>query len=88
MSDLVSLVMKAAASELLHQEAIKVDREMEDFLAEIALVPRIEGRRDDLTSRFLELLKRRSEIAQRALGIANSRGGRREPPPEPALCAG
>lgn len=88
MSDLVSLVMKAAASELLHQEAIKVDQEMEDFLAEMALVPRIEGRRDDFTLRFLGLLKRRSEIAQRALGITNSHGAKREPPPVPALRAG
>jgi len=39
MSDLVSRVMKAAASELLHQEAIQVDQEMENLVAEMELVP-------------------------------------------------
>jgi hypothetical protein len=70
--DLVSLVMKVAASELLHQEAIQVDQDMEELLAEMALVPNIESRLDDFTLRFFELLKRRSKIAQRALGIANT----------------
>ena len=37
MSDLVSRVMKAASSQLLHQEAIQVDQEMEKLVAEMEL---------------------------------------------------
>jgi hypothetical protein len=70
MSDLVSLVMKAAASELLRQEAIQVDQEMEEFLAEMELVPHVEGCLDDFMLHFFALLKRRSKIAQKALVIA------------------
>jgi hypothetical protein len=70
MSDLASQVMTAAASALLHQEAIQVDREMEELLAEMELVPHVEGCLDDFMLRFFALLKRRSEIAQKALLIA------------------
>jgi hypothetical protein len=70
MSDLVSLVMEAAASELLHQEAIRVDQEVEELLAEMALVAHVEGCVDDFMLRFFKLLKRRSEIVQKALVIA------------------
>ncbi len=68
MSDLISLVMKAAARELLHQEASQVDQEMEKLLAEMALVPAVEARLADLMQHFFTLLKRRGNIAQRALG--------------------
>jgi hypothetical protein len=77
MSDLVKTVMEAAASELLHQEAIQVDLEMEQLLAEMALDPLVEGRRHELALHFLALLKRRSEIACRALSIANGHGAKR-----------
>ncbi len=69
MSDLVTLVMKAAASELLHQEARQVDQEMEELLAEMALLPALEDRLADYTRHFFTLLERRGHIARRALGI-------------------
>jgi hypothetical protein len=72
MSDLVSQVMKAAASELLYQEAIQTDQEMEELLAEMEVAPDIEGRLDDFRLRFFALLKRRSEIFQKALVIART----------------
>jgi hypothetical protein len=72
MSDLVSRVMKAAASELLHQEAIRVDQEMEKLLAEMELVPDVKGCLDDFMLRFFALLKRRNEIARKALVIART----------------
>jgi hypothetical protein len=77
MNDLVRRVMEVAANELLHQEAIQVDQEMEELLAEMALFPGVEGCPNDFTLRFLALLRRRSEVAKRALGIANSHGALR-----------
>ena len=74
MSNLVSLVMKAAASELLHQEAIQVDQEMEKLLAEMELVPHVQGCLDDFMLRFFALLKRRNEVARKALLIARMGG--------------
>jgi hypothetical protein len=76
MSDLVlvSLVMKAAASDLLRHEAVQVDQEMDEFLAEMELAPHVESCLDDLMLRFFALLQRRSEIAQRALVIARMDG--------------
>ena len=74
MSDLVSRVMKVAAIELLHQEAIQVDQEIEEFLAQMALIPHVEGCLDDFLLRFFALLNRRSKIAQRALVIARMGG--------------
>jgi hypothetical protein len=74
MSNLVSRVMKAAASELLHQEAIQVDQDMEKLLAEMELVPHVQGCLDDFMLRFFALLKRRNEIARRALLIARMGG--------------
>jgi hypothetical protein len=75
MSDLVSRVMKVAASELLYREAIQVDQEMEKLLAEMELVPRVEGCLGDFMLRFFALLKRRNEIARKALVIARKGAG-------------
>jgi hypothetical protein len=61
--------MKAAASELLHQEASQVDQEMEELLAEMALVSAVEARLADFTQHFFTLLARRGNIVQRALGM-------------------
>jgi hypothetical protein len=72
MSDLVSQLMTAAVIELLHQDAIQVDQEMEELLAEMELVPHVEGCLDDFMLRFFPLLKRRSEIAQKARLIART----------------
>jgi hypothetical protein len=71
MNDLVRRVMEVAANELLHQEAIQVDQEMEELLAEMALVPHVEGCLDGFMLRFFALLKRRSETAKKALVIVN-----------------
>jgi hypothetical protein len=72
MSDLVNLVMKAAANELLHQEANQVDQEMGELLTEMNRDPLVEGRLEDLTLRFFALLNRRSKVAQRALGLGEA----------------
>lgn len=69
MTDLVTLVMKAAATEVLRGEADQVDREVQQLLAEIEHAPVEEYRRGDFTERFLELLKRRSAVARKALAI-------------------
>jgi hypothetical protein len=72
MSDLVDLVMKVAANELLHQEANQVDQEMRELLTQMNRDPHIEGRLEELTLRFFALLKRRSGVAQRALGLGEA----------------
>jgi len=72
MSDLVNLVMKVAANELLHQEANQVDQEMKELLTEMTVDPLVDGRLEDLTLRFFALLKRRSGVAQRALGLGET----------------
>jgi transcription initiation factor TFIIIB Brf1 subunit/transcription initiation factor TFIIB len=69
MNDLIGLVMEAAAIELLHVDALQIDREVQRLLAEMEHVPVEELRRDDFAQRFLELLKRRGEVARKALII-------------------
>ena len=65
MSDLVGLVMEAAATELLYEEAAQIDREVQQLLAEAEHAPAHECR-SALAQRFLELLERRGEIARKA----------------------
>ncbi len=72
MSDLISLVMKTAARELLHQEACQVDQEMQELLAEMARDPVSAARLAEFAQRFFTLLKRRCAIAQRAMGIRDA----------------
>jgi hypothetical protein len=43
---------------------------MERLLAEMELVPHVEGCLDDFMQRFFALLRRRDEIARKALAIA------------------
>jgi hypothetical protein len=69
MNDLVGLVMEAAAIELLHVDALQIDREVQRLVAEMEHAPVEELRRDDFAQRFLELLKRRGEVARKALII-------------------
>jgi hypothetical protein len=67
MSDgLARLVMKAAATELLHEEAAQIDQEMRRLLAEMEPAPACECR-GILLQRFLDLLQRRGEVAKKAL---------------------
>ena len=69
MNDMVSLVMEAAATELLHVEAVQIDQEVQRLLAEMERAPVEELRRGSFAQRFLELLKRRGEVALKALII-------------------
>jgi hypothetical protein len=69
MNDLVSLVMEAAAIELLHGDAVQIDREVQRLLAEMEHAPVEELRRSGFARHFLELLKRRGELARKALII-------------------
>jgi hypothetical protein len=83
MNDLVGLVMEAAAIELLHVDAFQIDREVQWLLAEMEHAPVEELRRDGFAQRFLELLKRRGEVARKALIIFEEpqSEGPREPEP-------
>ena len=66
MTDLVGLVMEAAATELLYEEAAQIDRDVQRLLAEAEQAP-LDERRGSFAQRLLELLKRRGEIARKAL---------------------
>jgi hypothetical protein len=83
MNDLVSLVMEAAATEVLHVEAVQIDQEVQRLLAEMERAPVEELRRGGFAQRFLELLKRRGEIAPKALIIFEEAPSERPPAPEP-----
>jgi hypothetical protein len=64
--DLARLVMKAAATELLYEEAAHIDREVQWLLVEMERAPASECR-GTLLQRFLDLLQGRSEVAKKAL---------------------
>jgi hypothetical protein len=64
--DLAKLVMKAAATELLYEEAAHIDREVQWLLVEMERAPASECR-GMLLQRFLDLLQDRSEVAKKAL---------------------
>jgi hypothetical protein len=67
MSDeLARLVMKAAATELLYDDAAQIDQEVRWLLAEMEHAPASECR-GILLQRFLDLLQRRGEVAKKAL---------------------
>ena len=67
MNYLVNLVMEAAATELLHDAAIQIDQEVQRLLAEMERAPVEKRRRGGFAQRFLELMKRRGEVARKAL---------------------
>jgi hypothetical protein len=69
MTDLVNFVMQAAATEVLQGEADQVDQDVQRLLAEIERTPIAERGRGGFVRRFLELLKRRGEVARKALFI-------------------
>jgi hypothetical protein len=69
MTDLVALVMQAAATELLQVEADQIDQDVQRLLAEMQRAPIEECRGGSFTLRFLALLKRRGEVARKALVI-------------------
>jgi hypothetical protein len=60
--------MEAAATERLRDEADQIEQEMQRLLAEMERATAKEHRGGQV-QRFLELLKRRGEIARRALAL-------------------
>jgi len=69
MTDLIGLVMEAAATELLHEQAVHIDQEVQRLLAEMERAPVEECCSGTFMERFLALLERRGEIARKALVI-------------------
>jgi hypothetical protein len=67
MTDLVTLVMEAAATEALREQADQIDQEVQRFLVEAEHVSAGETRDGRFAQRFLVLLERRGEVARKAL---------------------
>jgi hypothetical protein len=67
MTDFVTLVMQAAATEVLREEADQIDQEVQRLLVEMERASVGENRGGRLAQRFLVLLKRRGEVARKAL---------------------
>ena len=67
MTDLVTLVMQAAATEALQEEADQIDQEVQRLLVEMERASVGENRGGGFAQRFLVLLKRRGEVARKAL---------------------
>ena len=86
MTDLITFVMQAAATELLQAEADQIDQEVQRLLAEMERAPIEECRSGGFVQRFLELLKRRGEVARKALVIFEEPQSER--PCEPELSNG
>jgi hypothetical protein len=67
MASLVNLVMEAAATEVLYEERDQIEQEMGRLLAEVEH-SNIRGPHYGVfCERFMELLKRRGEVARKAL---------------------
>jgi hypothetical protein len=79
MTDLVTLVMQAAATELLQAEADQIDQEVRELLAEMERAPAEECRGGGFAQRFLELLKRRGKVARKGLLLKTGHEVRRPP---------
>lgn len=84
MTDLVGLVMDAAATELLYAQAAQIDQEVQRLLAEMERAP-ARRCRSDLAQRFLDLLERRGQIAQRAPVIFEAPRLQQPRTPEPVV---
>jgi hypothetical protein len=70
MTSLVTTVMQSAAIKLLEEEADQIDQQVQGLLTEMERVPlEEEGRLGSFTQFFLELLKRRGEVAREALVV-------------------
>jgi hypothetical protein len=83
MTDLVNFVMQAAATELLQAEADQIDQEVQRFLSEMERAPFEECRAGSFAQRFLELLKRRGEVARKALILFEEPQSERPCAPDP-----
>jgi len=82
MPDLVGLVMEAAATELLYEEAAQIDREVQQLLAEAKHASAQEPR-GALVQRFIELLERRGKVARKAPLVFEDPPSERPREPEP-----
>jgi hypothetical protein len=80
MNDLVSLVMEAAATELLHLEAVQIDQEVQRLLAEMERAPVEELRRGGFAQRFLELLSAAEKSPEKCRSYSKRRSRRGQPP--------
>ena len=83
MTNLVTLVMQSAAIEVLQEDADQIDQEVQQLLAEIERTPVEECRRGSFAHCFLELLKRRGEVARKAMVIFKETQSGRPRAPEP-----
>jgi hypothetical protein len=83
MTDLIDLVMGAAATELLHAQTLQIDQDIQRLLEEMERAPVEECRRGDFAERFLVLLERRGKIARKALVIFEEPALPRTPAPVP-----
>jgi len=81
MINFVSLVMETAAAELLLEEAAQIEEEMQRFLSEMEQGTVENARHGVLLERFIGLLKRRGEIARKALILFKKRKVRLAPGP-------
>jgi hypothetical protein len=89
MTDLVTLVMQAAATEALQEEADQIDQEVQRLLVEMERASVGENRGGGFAQRFLVLPKRRGEVARKALFLfkePQSAGPRTPAPRQVALC--
>lgn len=69
MTDLVALVMQAAAIKALQEEADQIDQDVQRLLAEMERASVEECRRGGFAQRFIALLRRRGEVARKALVV-------------------
>jgi beta-glucosidase-like glycosyl hydrolase len=83
MTNLVTLVMQRAAIEVLQEEADQIDEEVRRLLAEIERTPVEEYRRGSFAQCFLESLKRRGEVAGKAILIFKEAQSETPRAPEP-----
>ena len=72
MTSLVHLVMEAAAAEVLHEEAAQIEQEVQRLLAEVGHAT-VEEPHHGFRERFMQLLKRRGEVARKALILFGAR---------------
>ena len=83
MTDLVTFVMQAAATEVLQAQADQIDQEVQRLLAEMQRAPIEECRSRSFALRLLALLKRRGEVARKALPIFGEPQSEKPRVPEP-----
>jgi hypothetical protein len=71
--NLVTSVMQAAATEALQEEVDQIDLEVQRLLVEMERASVGENRGGRFTQRFLVLLKRRGDVARKALLLCGAK---------------